>query len=168
MARALEFHQYLEDRRQRFEMDGRPIGKAGGPAGTDGPFTLAIGLRGGTELCADIYEAPDFVHELMGLVTDSIIGRIRAWRGILGLETPVQEWGFADDAIALISEEHYREFVLPYHRRLIAAFSKGGPNSIHLCGAAQRHFVTLQRELNIQSFEEAGRRYGRYDTAAER
>jgi len=47
----------------------------------------------------------------------------------------------------------YEEFVLPCHRRLFEAFSKGGPNSVHLCGDATRHFPMLQKELNIQSFD---------------
>ncbi|MBC7321119.1 hypothetical protein H5T89_10810, partial [bacterium] len=62
-------------------------------------------------------------------------------------------WGFADDSIELISEETYKEFVLPYHKKLIDTFSKGGPNSIHLCGKASHHFETIRRELNVMDFD---------------
>jgi uroporphyrinogen-III decarboxylase len=62
-------------------------------------------------------------------------------------------WGFADDSIALISTQTYLEAILPHHRRLMETFSEGGPNSIHLCGDATRHFPSLKRELNVMSFD---------------
>jgi len=43
--------------------------------------------------------------------------------------------------------------VLPYHRRLIATFGPEGPNSIHLCGDATRHFKTIRDELKVTSFD---------------
>jgi uroporphyrinogen-III decarboxylase len=48
----------------------------------------------------------------------------------------------------------YREHVLPHHRRLCDTFSADdSPRSIHLCGDATRHFVTLRDELNIREFD---------------
>jgi uroporphyrinogen-III decarboxylase len=69
------------------------------------------------------------------------------------VEYPQQGWGFADDSIQLLSEATYREFVMPCHQRLLAEFSKGGPNSIHLCGNVQRFLPLLQHELNVQTFD---------------
>jgi len=43
--------------------------------------------------------------------------------------------------------------VFPFHKRLVDAFSEGGPNSIHLCGDATRHFPFLKARLNIRSFD---------------
>lgn len=152
--RALEFCKYFEERRARDDFAGRPVGKSGlCGGGTDGPFTIACNLRGTTELCLDLYEDPAFVHELMEFVTEAAIVRMRAVNKFNGVELPQQKWGFADDSIELLSQAQYREFVMPHHQRLVAEFSKGGPNSIHLCGNVRRFLVLLQREFNIQEFD---------------
>jgi len=134
--------------------EGIPIGKPQIPlTGTDGPFTVSAQIRGASQLCIDIYEDPDFVHRLMDFVTDATIKRITYIMDRFGLEYPRKSWGFADDSIELISEKIYKEFVLPYHKRLVKAFSLGGPNSIHLCGRASHHFLTIKEELNVMDFD---------------
>jgi len=154
MGRGYEFREYFEDRRKQEQFCGRPVGApslCGG--GTDGPFTVACNLRGTTELCLDIYEDPQFVRELLDFITEAIIVRVRAVGQLNGASYPQQGWGFADDSIQLLSVAQYREMILPYHRRLLSEFSRGGPNSIHLCGGVQRHLSILQGELNIQDFD---------------
>lgn len=152
--RALEFRQSFEDRRQREGFEGRPVGASAlSGSGTDGPFTVACNLRGTTEMCLDLYEEPMFARELLDFITEATIARIKAVLEFNQTESPRQGWGFADDSIMLLSEAQYREFVLPHHERLLATFSKGGPNSIHLCGSVQRLLPLLQRELNIQDFD---------------
>jgi len=148
------YHFFLRKREEGYIYQGRPIVSVS-PCGmgTDGPFTAACGIRGAAEIAADIYLAPEFVHKLMAYITDATIARIQAYRKYLGHDMQTQGWGFADDSIQLLSVETYKEFVLPYHRKLVNTFSKGGPNSIHLCGDATRHFKTLRDELNIMSFD---------------
>ena len=154
MARALEYHQYFDARRKSEEFCGCPVGPPALSGGaTDGPFTVACNLRGTTELCLDIYEDPAFVKELLDFITEATIVRVRAVGEFNGITYPQKGWGFADDSIQLLSVRQYREVVLPHHRRLLAEFSQGGPNSIHLCGSVQRHLPVLQKELNIQSFD---------------
>ena len=134
--------------------EGVPIGKPQIPlTGTDGPFTVSAQIRGASQLCIDIYEDPDFVHRLMDFVTDATIKRITYIIHRFGLEYPRESWGFADDSIELISEKVYKEFVLPYHKRLVKTFSSGGPNMIHLCGRASHHFLTIKEELNVMDFD---------------
>ena len=154
MGRAMEYYQCFEERRKREDFCGRPVGKSAlSGGGTDGPFTVACNLRGATELCLDLYEDPQFVRELLDFITEATIARVRAVGEFNGVTYPQQGWGFADDSIQLLSVAQYREVVLPYHRRLLAAFSRGGPNSIHLCGNVSRHLPVLQQELNIQDFD---------------
>lgn len=154
MGRAMEFYQYFEDRRSREDFAGRPVGKSFMCAGgTDGPFTVACDIRGTTEVCMDLYEDPKFAHELLSFITEAAIIRIHAVGKINGAGYPQQGFGFADDSIQLLSEAQYREFVLPYHQRLLAEFSLGGPNSIHICGDVQRYLPLLKKELNINSFD---------------
>ena len=153
-ARAVEFFQYLEERRAREDFAGRPVGRSLLSAvGTDGPFTVACNLRGATDLCLDLYEDPKFARELLAFITEAIILRVKTIMEFNKTEYPQQGWWFADDCIELLSEKQYREFILPCHQRLLSVFSKGGPNSIHICGSVQHLLAALQKELNIQDFE---------------
>lgn len=137
-----------------FEYKGRPVEVGLVPGlGTDGPMTVCCNLRGASEFCLDMAMDPDYAKELLNFVTDAIILRIQAYRAHFGLPEKDEGSGFADDSIALLSTSMYKEFVLPLHRRILDAFSLGGPNSVHLCGDATRHFPMLRDELNIQSFD---------------
>lgn len=151
--KALDYYKYfLSISKELFE--GIPVGKPQIPLlGTDGPFTVAAQIRGTTQLCIDIYEDPDFVHRLLSFITDATIRRITYIMDRFGIEHPAQSWSFADDSIELISEEVYRDFVLPYHKKLVSTFSLGGPNAIHLCGKASHHFLTIKEKLNVMDFE---------------
>jgi hypothetical protein len=155
MAHNFAVRDYFQQRKDEgFEFEGRPIGQvAPAAAGTDGPFTIACSLRGATEICLDIYRDPDYVHELLDYIVQATIARIQAFRRRAGEPLKTPGWGYADDSVALLSVETFREFVLPYHRRLVETFSEGGENSIHLCGDATRHFATLRDELNVTSFD---------------
>jgi len=164
LARAMEFFDYMQEHCTGMECEGlRVLPPQTIPGeGTDGPFTLAYKLRGATQLCMDVADEPDYVHDLMAFVTENIIRRmkaIRCWRWGRRPDSPDAGqfrrpgWGFADDAIVLLSLPQYREFVLPYHRRLAREFSDGGPVSVHLCGDASRFFPLMRDELNVQSFD---------------
>lgn len=154
MSLAMEHYQYLEEKRKKDDFDGRPVGKTWvSGAGTDGPLTIACNLRGASEIAQDFYEDPHYVHDLLGFITDSIIARMKEIIAFNGGNFPNPGWSFADDSIELISTAMYKEFVLPYHRKLLQTFSLGGPNGIHLCGRVQRHLKFLVDELNIKTFD---------------
>ncbi len=154
MARAWEYYEQFRAWTADDEFEGRPIEVTGVPGvGTDGVFTTACALRDPTRLMLDIYEDPGYIHELMAFLTEAFIRRIRAYRERLGQPVESTAFGLADDAIQMLSVEHYREFVLPYHKRLVAEFGSQGPNSMHLCGDATRHFRTIRDELNVMSFD---------------
>ncbi|MGC8863002.1 MAG: uroporphyrinogen decarboxylase family protein, partial [Armatimonadota bacterium] len=140
----------------RYVRDGRPVvSVAPAGLGTDGPMTVAANLRGTTELCLDIYEDPDYVRELLSYITEATIHRIKATRQALGYEMKPAAWAFADDSIELLSEQTYRELVLPFHKRLLAELAGEGPHSVHLCGSVDHLMPTLKSELNI-NFWDAG------------
>lgn len=154
MKRNVEYYEYMSNKIKDFTFMGLPVA-AVMPAGvgTDGPFTVACNIRGATEVCMDIYENPDYVHELLTYITDATIARVKAWRDKLGWDQRPVNWGFADDSILLLSTEMYREFVLPHHKRLVSELAGEGPHSIHLCGDATRHFKTIRDELNVWGFD---------------
>ncbi|MGD9497577.1 MAG: uroporphyrinogen decarboxylase family protein [Armatimonadota bacterium] len=155
LGRAWEYRErFAQIAASGFEFHGRPVQAGSVPGvGTDGPFTTACALRGPTALCLDMYEDPRFYHALMDLIVTATIRRVKAFRARLGQPVESTAWSMADDSIALLSERTYREFVLPYHRRLFDEFGSVGPNATHLCGDATHLFRTMRDELNVQSFD---------------
>ena len=153
MARALSYYERFKERASRETFLGLPIEVNPSCAGTDGVFTTACNLFGPDVVCLMMMEEPARFHALLDFINTACIARTRAWRQLCGVPVPQPGYGFADDSIALISTEMYREFVLPYHRRLCEAFADSEPRGIHLCGDSTRHFLTLQNELNIQGFD---------------
>jgi uroporphyrinogen-III decarboxylase len=89
----------------------------------------------------------------MDLVTQAAIGLIKGWRELCGVDPLPARGGIADDAIQFISTALYREKVLPYQQRFVAALYGEGPLGMHLCGNVQRHLPTIVRELNVGAFD---------------
>ncbi len=155
MGRNWEFYDYFRRRQEEgFTYMGRPIARVW-PAGlgTDGPVTVACNLRGAAEFLADLAADPGYAHQLLQLITQATIARLRAYRQRLDLPLKTQGCGFADDAIQSLSPDMYRQQVLPFHRQLVEALADPGPNAIHLCGDASRFFPLLRDELGIRSFD---------------
>jgi uroporphyrinogen-III decarboxylase len=154
----LETYEHFRDlRRTGWSHAGKGIGTVSMPfntTGTDGPFTIACGIRGMAEFLLDMVEDPAFAHALLDWTTEAVIRRIRAVRAYLGEPTLLPSYGCADDSIVLLSIDMYREFVLPCHRRILDGLTEpGGFRSMHLCGDAQRFFPVLQRELGVMQFD---------------
>ena len=150
-----EFFQQCIDR--GFLYEGVPLTEVSPPfMGTDGPFTVACAIRGVTEICLDIYEDPDYAHELLNYITEATILRIKAWRKLFGRPeiTPDAAFSFADDSIQILSSEMYQEFILPYHKKLRENLgSPGFKAGMHLCGDATHHFKFLRDNLNVYHFD---------------
>jgi uroporphyrinogen-III decarboxylase len=120
--------------------------------GTDGPLTVATSLRG-AELYLDFYSDPDYVHQLLDFITAGTIARVQAHRQFFGLPLISEDWGYADDAVQMLSTEMVREFVLPYHQKLKDALTSAEQVSLHLCGNATRHFKMFRDEIGVNSFD---------------
>lgn len=155
LARGLEYYEHFQQRAARETFLERPIEvpPPGFGLGTDGPMTVACNLFGPQFVCTAMVAEPKRIHRLLNFITEATIQKMTAWRRRLGLPVPQDGFGMADDSIALISTSMYREHILPYHRRIYARFATAASRSIHLCGDATRHFVTLRDELNIHSFD---------------
>jgi hypothetical protein len=153
MGKIRAYYEEIQEMAREVVFHGRPVHiNHPVPTGTDGPLTVANGLRG-TQLFEDMFNDEAYYHRLMDFITGAIIARIRAWREYLGLDIRPRCGYFADDAIQFLSLNTYREKVLPYHRRLMTELYGSGPHNVHLCGNVQRHFPTLVRELHIGSFD---------------
>jgi hypothetical protein len=153
MGEVRRFQEYFVERAANYEHRGRPIKILDPtPLGTDGPLTIANGLRG-PQIFEDMLQDEPYFHALMSFITEATIQRVKAWRAYCNLEHRPECGGLADDAVQFLSANSYREYVLPYHRRFLQALYGAGPHSMHLCGNVQRHLPTLVKELNVKSFD---------------
>ncbi len=156
---AFHMYQALKELADGMEFAGRPVVVARPGGGTHGVFTKAAEIRGLEQMCIDMIDAPEFVDELLSIVTEKTIDRIRAWHKVIeGTEpdraSPVG-FGFADDSLQMISGESYERFVLPYHERLYSAMTTG-PRSLHLCGRSNQHYEALRRKANVTLIDGPG------------
>lgn len=164
LGRALEFYEYMHEACERLEYEGKPVIPPARILGeyNDGPLDLAYKLRGAGNLLLDMMTDPGYYHDLMDYVTTSFIHRMKKLRELRWSKLPDSpdrgvyrepNFPFADDALALISLAHYKEFVYPYHKRILDEFSDGTGVRIHLCGDATRHFKFLKDMFNVTSFD---------------
>ena len=154
MEKNLRYYEYFKQKQKdNYRFEGIPVNSVRlSGMYTDGVMTGAINLRG-MEFLTDFYEDPDYVRKLFAYINRSTNARIKAFRKYLKEPEKSRGLFFADDSIALISTEMYREFVLPFHKELIAELSDGDSNSIHLCGDATRHFKLIRDELKVRQFD---------------
>ncbi len=164
MGRAVEFFDYMKSRCRNLEFDGLSVNppRTIPSETTDGPLDVAYKLRGAGEVCMDMIADPDYYHDLMDFITDCLIRRMKAvreWRWQHTPDSPDKSqyrrpsFFFADDAIVLLSLQQYEEFVYPYHKRIVDAFSDGSPTRVHLCGDASRFFLFLRDHLSVRQFD---------------
>ncbi len=155
MRTAKEYYEIFREKGEKgFVYEGAPVSVNRVMDGTDGPFTIACNLRGTEEFCVDLYEDTEYALQLMGLITEATIQRIKAWRKFEGLPEKSAGIWFADDSTALLSLECYKEFVLPFHKKLVSELStQDTGNQIHLCGDASHLFKTYQDELGCTKFD---------------
>jgi len=148
--------EYYRERAEKTTFYDRPVTVANHAPGLgfDGPMTVACNLRGATEFCIDLYEDADYAQELMAFIQEAVILRQRAWRKYLDLPAIQESLWFADDSIALLSGDTYRELILPHHKAYVATDTvAGAPVNVHLCGDSSRHFVTVRDELGATAFD---------------
>ncbi len=96
-----------------------------------GPWTIAVGLRGATELIRDAMKDPDYVHELMRFCTQQ---SIRFGEALVDLKIG-PNYSEAPASCSLISPTMYRTFVFPYHKEIVDHFKEKKVGvGLHVCG----------------------------------
>ncbi|MBW1798938.1 MAG: hypothetical protein JRJ21_11205, partial [Deltaproteobacteria bacterium] len=96
-----------------------------------GPWTIAIGLRGATELIMDAMKDPDYVHELMRFCTQQ---STRFGEALVDLKIG-PNYSEAPASCSLISPTMYRTFVFPYHKEIVDHFKEKKVGvGLHVCG----------------------------------
>jgi uroporphyrinogen-III decarboxylase len=118
---------------------------------SDGPFGVAGDLMGQTELFTAVHERPDFVAEILRIVTDKLI----AWLDFCWEEEGLadRDLSWTDDLAAGISAQSYRELVLPEEKRLRFHFGRA---SFHMCGRTDHLLEIFRDELAIDEYQGFG------------
>lgn len=123
-----------------------------------GPFCNLQMIRG-EETFYDLYDDPDMVHEAMDIITDTMIAfrkslpelNDRAGGHAHYILFGIYGGGFLlklDTETAMISEEMYEEFCMPYNKRILDAVGGG---SVHFCGGGKKWPSVCIPEENIYS-----------------
>lgn len=120
---------------------------------SDGPFGVAGDVRGQVELFTDVLERPDFVRELLRIITDKLIEWLDFCHEEEGLPTP-RSLSWTDDLAVSLSARTFREIVLPEEKRL--RFHFDGWTSLHMCGKADHLLEIFRDDLKIHEFQGFG------------
>lgn len=84
------------------------------------PFTTGAMLRGISDFCADLYEDPVMVTEMMDLLCEDLIRYVKAQEQILGHEAPYIL--LADDLSSFLSREMFDTYIRPVYDKFYSAF----------------------------------------------
>jgi MtaA/CmuA family methyltransferase len=96
----------------------------------EGPCAEAADLRGINQLMMDFAMRPSFVHDLMEFTLQLGLRFAKAQA-----EAGVRLMGVGDAAASLVGPDLYREFVLPYEKRLVDGLHEFGLLvRLHICG----------------------------------
>ncbi|MDI6762626.1 MAG: uroporphyrinogen decarboxylase family protein [Thermodesulfobacteriota bacterium] len=97
-----------------------------------GPWAIAISLREAEVLIRDCSKDPNFVHSLMEFTLEVASKYALAVQSNAGVGVSFSE---APASCSLISPKIYREFIFPYHKRLMEEIhSRKIGVTLHICG----------------------------------
>ncbi len=118
---------------------------------SNGPFTNAAYLMGTTELFVAILEQPDFVRELLHLITEKTI----SWLDFCWEEEKLQnrDLAWTDDLAAYLSANTWQNVLLPYNKRLRDHFDWA---SLHMCGHTNHLLEIFTHQLKINEYQGFG------------
>ncbi len=111
MGQALKTLEYM--------VENCPEGYKVNPHPVMGPFTVGATIRGVSQFAMDTLLDPDLVNKILDIVVETQVSFMKAQEKILG---SLHHILVADDLSAFISEESYRDIVLPRYHQLFADF----------------------------------------------
>ena len=120
---------------------------------SDGPFGVAGDLMGKTEIFLAVKDRPDFVREILRIVTEKLIQYLDFCWEEEGLPMP-KDFAWTDDLAVSLSAETYREVVLPSERRL--RFHFDGRVSLHMCGKSDHLLEIFRDDLAVHELQGFG------------
>ncbi len=147
-----EWRKLLEDEIQ-VRFNGKPVTvhASTGMYGL-GPFSTAVDLAGNL-FYEWLYEAPEACHRFLAKITRALIRMERYCRSEVDPERRGGV-GLSEDSAQIISEQQFREFVVPYCLAIYEAFP--GDRPMHMCGNSRHLLRILRDELRITHFNGFG------------
>ncbi|WP_258360817.1 uroporphyrinogen decarboxylase family protein [Moorella sulfitireducens (nom. illeg.)] len=110
----------------------------------EAPFQSAAILRGLNNFMMDLYDAPDFVAELLDFTAGLAVAFGRAQ-----VEAGADIIGMGDAIASLVSLSMYRQWVLPCTQRVVQGLKATGVKvKYHICGASQ-HLLEAIGEMDF-------------------
>ena len=110
----------------------------------------------GTDIFYSMYDEPELVHDAISLITDTYINCMDKWYNLFPADdemNPHWEAFFYRGKIVLrsdsamnVSPDLYREFSLPYDRKLLEYFNGG---AVHFCGRGDHYIDILCAEKGV-------------------
>lgn len=158
-ARQIDYRRKMIEAAEKYPVrfQGGPVFHPGAQASlthtSDGPFGVAGDLMGQTELFVAVKERPEFVRELLHIVTDKLITYLDFCWEEERLPVP-KDFAWTDDLAVNLSAPVYRDLVLPFEQKL--RFHFDGRLSLHMCGAADHLLETFVDDLAIHEFQGFG------------
>ncbi len=119
----------------------------------DGPFGVGGDIMGKTEIFLAVAERPDFVRELLRIVTAKLIAYLDFCWEEENLPGP-RDLAWTDDLAASLSAQAYRSLVLPFEKEL--RFHFDGRASLHMCGRTDHLLETFTGDLRIDEYQGFG------------
>ncbi len=118
---------------------------------SNGPFTNAAYLMGSTQAFTAMVERPDFMRELLHIITEKTI----AWLDFCWDEEKLgnRDLAWTDDLAAYLSEKTWQEVLLPYNKRLRDHFAWA---SMHMCGHTNHLLEMFTNQLKINEYQGFG------------
>jgi len=134
------------------------------PPDTQSVFDVAH-LLDGTQLFYEVYDEPEWVHELLEICLDLFVSATRRVKALLGEDDGVMVHGHgtpqgiffasagartSEDTATLLSPSMIDDFVLPYTERALLAFGGG---FVHFCGHHPPLFERLCRSPAVRAID---------------
>jgi MtaA/CmuA family methyltransferase len=105
----------------------------------EGALAEAAVLRGDSALLVDLYDRPEWVHELLEICTEVEIAFARAQ-----IEAGADVIGLGDAIASQVSPSMYARFALPYEQRIFGAVHEmGALTRLHICGDTTHILVPM-------------------------
>ncbi len=141
-----------EEFKARVEKRGIKMG-AGFGIGIHPPLSCACALAEPTLIYELMYTAPEAIHEFFEKLLETFFRLTDFQDRYFG--TRRTSCGLADDNSAFISPQMYREFVLPYNRRIYERYGRDG-RYLHFDGPGDHLFEIIANELKVTQHDIGG------------
>ena len=145
--------QVFEDLMRQMDTIAREWGQVTGELNFQGVLNTAFRLRG-EELFADMALAPARAHRVLGVVCETMLAVIDAVYARQAQSGVARDFFVtANCVVNMVSPEQYREFVMPYDRKLSAHFPLFG---IHNCAWRVHPYAPAYAEIRELGYLDFG------------